>query len=183
MHCGTSFARKVDFRAEIARTIAEAGRPGARVVPSAPVGLEELVSLMHRCHAFVLPTKGEGWGLPILEAMACELPCIVTDYSGLTEYANDDNCYLIRVHEMKKVEDPEFFHPAFDWGQWAQPDTEHLRHLMRFVYEHPDYARQKARRGREEAERYWTWDMAAEKAMAHIRELRGLESPAGCGLI
>jgi len=172
MHCGTSWARKLDFRQEIAQVLASTGRNGARIVPSDPVELRSLVDLMQSCHAFVLPTRGEAWGLPILEAMACELPCIVTDYSGPTEYANEDNCYLIRVQEMRKVEDTEFFYSGYDWGMWAQPDLAHLRSLMRFVYENPEDARRKARRAREDAVKYWTWDLAAEKAVAHIQELR-----------
>jgi glycosyltransferase involved in cell wall biosynthesis len=32
--------------------------------------------------AFVLPTRGEGWGLPILEAMAAGVPAIATNWSG-----------------------------------------------------------------------------------------------------
>jgi hypothetical protein len=74
---------------------------------------------------------------------------------------------------MRKVDDIEFFNPAYDWGWWAQADVAHLRLLMRFVYENPGDAGAKARRAREDAVRYWTWDLAAEKAMDHIRELRG----------
>jgi glycosyltransferase involved in cell wall biosynthesis len=47
--------------------------------------------------AFVLPTRGEGWGIPVAEAMAMGLPVIVTNYSGPTEYANEENAYLLPV--------------------------------------------------------------------------------------
>lgn len=132
------------------------------------------VKLIQRSDAFVLPTRAEGWGLPILEAMACALPCIVTDYSGLTEFANERNCYLIRVKEMCKVEDPEFFDPRYDWGEWAQPDPDHLRHLMRYVYENSDEAGDKGRLACQDARRLWSWDHAARIAITYVRELRGL---------
>ena len=32
--------------------------------------------------AFVLPTRGEGWCLPAVEAMSMALPVIVTNFSG-----------------------------------------------------------------------------------------------------
>lgn len=34
-------------------------------------------------------TQGEGWGLPALEAMACGIPCIVPDWSGLGDWTRD----------------------------------------------------------------------------------------------
>ena len=46
---------------------------------------------------FVLPTRGEGWGLPIVEAMAMELPVIVTNHSGPTEYLTDANSFPLRI--------------------------------------------------------------------------------------
>lgn len=168
MHCGGTAPMH-----EIKRKIAEcSGTGGPRVVASEPVSLPKLVELMQRCNAFVLPTRGEGWGLPILEAMASELPCIVTDYSGLKEFANEDNCFLVRVESMVPVNDPKQYEVRFEWGEWAQPDLAHLRSLMRFVYENRGIALNKAKRAREEAVRLWSWDRAAQTAMAHIRELR-----------
>ena len=172
MHCGTSWTRAIDYRQEIARLVAGAGRSSARIMASDPLRLEKLVELMRSADTFVLPTRGEAWGLPVLEAMACGLPCIVTDYSGPTEFLNRNNGYPIRVEGMCKAEDPEFFHAPWDWGMWAQPDLAHLRSLMRFVYRNPEDARRKGQRAREDAVRCWTWDLAAEKAMAHIHELR-----------
>ena len=173
LHCGTAWRRERDFRQEIANQIAAVGRGNPRIVTSDPVEASRFVALMQRCHAFVLPTRAEAWGLPILEAMACELPCIVTDYSGLKEYANEDNCFLVRVQALVKAQVPEFYWPPhYDWGQWAEPDWKHLRALMRSVYENGEAARAKARRARHDAERLWTWDLAARKAIAHIREIR-----------
>ena len=41
-----------------------------------------LRNLYAAADAFVLPTRGEGWGLPIAEAMAMAMPVIATNWSG-----------------------------------------------------------------------------------------------------
>jgi glycosyltransferase involved in cell wall biosynthesis len=47
--------------------------------------------------AFVLPSRGEGWGLPLMEAMAMELPTIGTAFGGNLDFMNPDNSYLVNV--------------------------------------------------------------------------------------
>jgi len=57
----------------------------------------EMRDLLASADAFVLPTRGEGWGLPVAEAMSMGLPIIVSNSTGPAAYCNDDNAYLIKV--------------------------------------------------------------------------------------
>ena len=45
--------------------------------------------LYHAVDGFAVPTHGEGWVLPIVEAMASELPTVSTSWGGQTEYMNE----------------------------------------------------------------------------------------------
>jgi glycosyltransferase involved in cell wall biosynthesis len=49
------------------------------------VGQDELVALYGGARLFVYPSRGEGFGFPPLEALACGTPTIVTDSSSLAE--------------------------------------------------------------------------------------------------
>ena len=47
--------------------------------------LEELISIYLSAYGFVFPTMAEGFGLPLLEAMACEIPVVCSDIPVLRE--------------------------------------------------------------------------------------------------
>eukprot|EP00037_Helgoeca_nana_P016485 m.155114 g.155114 ORF g.155114 m.155114 type:complete len:492 (+) comp23547_c0_seq2:451-1926(+) len=61
---------------------------------------ERYPKLFKMADAFVLPTHGEGWGRPVMEAMAMELPCIVTHWSGLTDLVDESSAVLLKPTRM-----------------------------------------------------------------------------------
>jgi glycosyltransferase involved in cell wall biosynthesis len=128
---------------------------------SASLDPADLVELYRSCDAFVLPTKAEGWGLPIVEAMACGLPVIVTSYGAPAEFLDDSVAYPIRVASMVPAYDPMWYPHPSAYGEWAQPDVGHLQSLMRHVYEHREEARATGARARAAVCARLTWDHAA----------------------
>lgn len=168
LHGWCPHQRLFDLRSRIARV---ARPPHAPILPSTPLPAAELASLYRSADAFVLPTRGEGWGLPIVEAMACGLPVIVTDYSAPADFLDESIAYPLRVEKLVDVDEPAFYPPAC--GQWAQPDLAHLRALMRHVFENRDEARAKGLRAADAVQRRWTWAHAAEKAHALLKERLG----------
>ncbi|MGF1503419.1 MAG: glycosyltransferase family 4 protein [Paracoccaceae bacterium] len=165
LHAHNPYRGRIDPAAEVARL--RRGRNPARIRISPPTDLDGLVALMQSSDAFVLPTRAEGWGLPILEAMACGLPVIVTGYSGHLDYCTPENAYLIDVARMVPARDPGVFDRWSGWGAWAEPDAEHLADLMRAVVADPVAAAAQGARARADA-CAWSWDAAARIAMGEL---------------
>lgn len=111
----------------------------------------QISQLYRSADCFVLPTRGEGWGMPILEAMGCGLPVIASYWSGQQYFMNDNNSYPLQVSLVPAVAKC----PYYDGFQWADPDELHLRQLLRHVYEHQDEAQQKGHRAAIDTQTIW----------------------------
>jgi glycosyltransferase involved in cell wall biosynthesis len=115
-----------------------AGLPRAGAVVNVPwPSPGELRALYTGASAFVFPSRGEGFGIPLLEAMACETPVAASDIEIFHEVAGDAAV---------------FFDPA------APEDIARQLHAALDPTARPGLIA----RGRERA-RDFTWDAAAEK--------------------
>jgi glycosyltransferase involved in cell wall biosynthesis len=55
----------------------------------------EMAEFYGACDLFIFSSRGEGFGLPALEAMACECAVITTDSGGVRQFAQpDQNCLM-----------------------------------------------------------------------------------------
>jgi len=94
----------------------------------------QMPHLYRAADCFVLPTRGEGWGRPYMEAMAMGLPTIGTNWSGNTAFMTPENSFLLD-YELVPVPEAGWREVATFRGHcWAEPDVAHLRRLMRQVF-------------------------------------------------
>jgi glycosyltransferase involved in cell wall biosynthesis len=146
----------------LAEAVGRTGLPDTgNIVLGEPCSLTDLRALYRSADCFVLPTRAEGWGLPILEAMACGLPAIVTAYSAPADYIDEANGYPLRVAGMVEAHDATH---GIATGLWAEPDLSHLRALMRRAFREREELREKGRHARATAESL-SWNASAEIAL------------------
>ncbi len=116
------------------------------------VSAKELEALYRRARIFAFPSLDEGFGMPVLEAMANSVPVITSTRSALPEVAGD-------AALLVNPEDPEEIAAALN--RLASDDG--LREDLE-------------RRGRERASQF-TWDSALRKTWNVYEELIGATAP------
>lgn len=114
-------------------------------------------------NCFVLPTRGEGWGLPLSEAMSTGLPTIATDWGGQTEFMHKDNSYLIQS-KLVDIEHKEVMHqPLYAGHRWAEVNLDMLIDTMRYVHRNATEAAKVGGKARRDMVTQFTWNHACEK--------------------
>lgn len=136
----------------------------SRVTPPAQVP-----SLYRAADCYVLPTRGEGWNHPAMEASACAVPVITTAWSGHLAFLNEANSYLIPIEGTEPI--PTFGVPndaVYAGCRWAVPSLAETRRLMRHVFQHREEARAKARRAHHEVTENFTWEKSARRVVERL---------------
>lgn len=132
------------------------------------IAQSELPRVYRAADAFVLPSRGEGWGRPLVEAMSMSLPVIATNWSGPTEFLTEDNSYPLPVDRMSEV-----MEGPFKGHLWAEPSEDKLRVLMRRVMDNPAEAKAKGRKAREDMIRQFSPEIVADIVAEHIQTILG----------
>ena len=128
-----------------ASVLAPARRLGNRVRTIGRVGDPALTALYRGADLFAFPSRHEGFGIPVLEAMAQETPVLAADIAALREVAAG-------AAVLRSSDDPEAWVAALD--NLLHDDAEQSR---------------LSKAGRERAQRF-TWARCAEETRAVYRE-------------
>ncbi|THF79045.1 glycosyltransferase [Cohnella fermenti] len=118
------------------RRLAAAAGDAAALVTTGYVPDAELVELYKGAVLFAFPSLYEGFGLPVLEAMACGTPVLTSDGSSLKEISGEAACLV----------DPT--------------STKAISEKLAYLLSHPDQLKRLSQQGRKQAAKF-TWEKAS----------------------
>lgn len=165
-HSNRNFSNKIMNFVEDSKIEEPVGGWAPIYVIDLHIAQTDLPRMYKAADAFVLPSRGEGWGRPIVEAMAMSLPVIGTNWSGPTEYLTEENGYPLQVNELSEV-----MEGPFKGHLWAEPSANKLRALMRGVKSNAVEARTKGIKAREEMVRKFSPKIIARIVADHINSI------------
>ncbi len=132
---------------------------------------QELAGLYTSCDCLVHPYRGEGFGLPVLEAMACALPVICTGGGATDDFATDEFVHRLpsrRAFIGNSVSGMKLDHR----GWWLEPDLEELSGVMREVVLNPQPFKERAKLGAQHVLGNWTWAHSARTMAVLASDLK-----------
>jgi hypothetical protein len=123
---------------------------------------DNLIKLYRNADAFLLPTCGEAWGMPLMEAAAMELPIITTGGTGAETFLNPEYTILLN-YEWKAIGNTLHWPGVYEAQQQLTiPNMEEFARMMHRIYKYKELALEQAEKQRQELiDRKFTWSNAA----------------------
>lgn len=132
---------------------------------------------------FLLTTSGEGWGIPLIEAMSCQVPVLATDYTTTPEIVKAHNAGLgIKLSGVEEVSIEEFFkdQKAYDFkvmngtimGSWMVErgicDVYDAANKIEYLYKNPEIMKIMGSNGRKAVENEYNFDEHTAKPFLEL---------------
>jgi len=116
--------------------------------------LQEASDIYRKGKVYVAPSRREGLGLPILEAMSCGLPVITTNAPPMNEWFPKDYPLLVEVQQQTDL-------PYGDIPMYT-PNAFDLMQKMNFAYTNPTLMEQLGKTNRIIIQKKFSWDVLRE---------------------
>lgn len=163
-----SHYRGAAFDEEIRRIAANPTAPEIELI-DADLSDGEVAALYRACNALVHPYRGEGFGMPIAEAMASALPVIVTGYGACLDFCDSETAYLLPATEVR-LENHSLPAPSVGYW-WAEPEREALSRIMGTIVKNPAAAMRVGGRARERILAEYQWSHVGQRVVERLADL------------
>ncbi len=124
-----------DYRADLERIAAEHG-VSDRVRFLGFIDGAPKLDLLHRTRVLVYTSPKEGWGLSVIEANACGVPCVASHSPGLRESVRDGETGYLVPHGDRPALRDRLIELLTNDERWRQMSARGLEWAARFSWEH-----------------------------------------------
>jgi glycosyltransferase involved in cell wall biosynthesis len=131
LKCSGRVMQVTDARSRIDAHLGER-RTAPIVVIDRDLPVTEMARLYRACDAFVLASRGEGWGRPLMEAMAADIPTIGPAWGGNREFMSPANSFLVEG-QVVRIDPAELVFERYVGQRWFEPDRQELSSALRAV--------------------------------------------------
>jgi hypothetical protein len=130
-------------------------------------------AIYRSCDVLVHPYRGEGFGLPIAEAMSSGLPVITTRNGAARDFTDESFAYLISSEPKPTRVDA--FNPTAPGFWLEEPNVVEVASAMRASFLDRSDVLLRGKLARDYAEKNLSWDRAAELALQRIEHLSKIQ--------
>jgi len=131
----------------------------------------EMAHLYKKSKAFVSATSGEGWCRPLAEAIACDVPILVTGWSGQMDFVIPE---LSTLFEFDLADVPfsvlrqGIYHPGM---RWAMPREQDVKRKLRRCYDSYSIAKERAIKHGERFRGVWSKEITGARFVETISQI------------
>ena len=124
----------------------------------------EYIDHLQQGDVFISCARSEGWNLPLIEAMACGVPSIYSNWGAQLEFAEGKGLPVKIKGEIPAINDDGSILP----GNYCEPDWEDFKRVLSHSYFNHKALKEKALKDSEEIRKIFTWENAAKIASQHL---------------
>jgi GT2 family glycosyltransferase/glycosyltransferase involved in cell wall biosynthesis len=138
---------------------------------------KDLIRLYRSCDAFVSAHRSEGFGMKILDALACGLPVITPRFGGPADLCTPETSFEV-AFTLEPVSDCLDTRSLRITNEplWCAPDRSDLVRQLRSVAGNPAAAAAVGEAGRRAVVDRFTWDASAQRLVQIVDELRARQT-------
>ncbi len=137
---------------------------------TSPLTDNDIAYLHQSCNAYISPHRGEGAGIPLMEAATVGNPVISTGYGGSTEFLTKKNSYLV-PYSLTPVRDMSWI-PWYKADQlWAEPDLSFMIDVMRHLVDHQEEGKVIGKIAAENMKTKFNPDVIGKRMIKAIKEM------------
>jgi glycosyltransferase involved in cell wall biosynthesis len=125
---------------------------------------DSIIPLYNSCDCLVSATSSEGFGLPLLEALAAGMLVVAPHYTGQADFLNEHNSLKVFSREVDAPPHYQYWRPT-KGAKTFMPDVDSLRANMRNAYENKQSLLNDFSKETQSTIKRFTWRSAAEEIL------------------